>query len=205
MAVAGCGGGSSNGTTANTLTQTQALEVTADLFAAMAATPLAAGAAPQMKPLQDEVALIRNARLNGLTSSAALSIDSARASGSPETAIPTFTFPCPSGGNIVVAGSYAGTFNATTTNVTENITETPNSCNDNGLIINGSPDIDINAAVNLTGNTFTDLTTISGGFTAAGHNCAMDVTISATVNTATGVESGSVSGSVCGINVSGTL
>jgi hypothetical protein len=203
----GCGSGSSP----TQITQTQALAITADLFDAMASAPLISGGIAQSVHAPGEAGRIRAARLDGTQAAAATAgPELALPATAPTTiVIPAFTFNCPAGGTIVVSGSFAGTDNETATpptiNVTENILETISHCNDNGLIFNGNPNIAIAGTAVLAGTIFTDSTTISGGVTVGNNNCAVNVTLSVTLDDQTGAESGTISGSVCGISVNGKL
>ena len=209
LPIIGCGGGNGSVMSApSAMTQSQALDITSDLFAALASAPLAAGGTAQTRYLQSETAHIRGASLGeaGEASSvASLNIPRESLSASPRTAIPSYTYACPIGGNVVVTGSYTGTYSATAENVTENLVGTINSCSDDGITINGNPNVAMSATVTLAGNSFTDFTTITGGFTSGSNSCSINATISADVNEATGAVSGTLSGTVCGISIDGTL
>ncbi|HEV2646794.1 MAG TPA: hypothetical protein VGU46_10555 [Acidobacteriaceae bacterium] len=198
--------GSGCGSTVPTqITQQQALDITSDLFQAMASAPLIPGGVSQFVHAPGVAARIRTATPDGAVSAASIAgAEFARPATAPTTiVIPPYTFNCPTGGTIVVSGSFTGTDNETATpptiNVSENILETINHCGDNGLTINGNPNVAITGNVSLAGNVFTDLTTISGGVTAGNTNCPINVTISVTVDDKAGTESGTISGSVCGV------
>ena len=116
------------------------------------------------------------------------------------------TYTCPDGGSIGVAGS----FNSTSTSLSGSVTETPHSCSDGTVILNGNPDVTVGVQGNDNGTTATVSITIGGGVSygpAAGvqfpsGSCSCNVTASASVNDSTGnVTSSSISGSVCGQSV----
>lgn len=69
----------------------------------------------------------------------------------------------------------------------------------------GDPNVDILGTFTESGTLYTDVVTISGGFSAGSNVCSINVTVSATVNSTTGAETGSITGSVCGVSVNGTI
>jgi hypothetical protein len=189
----GCGGSAPS----TAFTQSQALTATSDIFAALAASSVSSGYA-RTGVLNAEVAGIRNAHLSDSPIATPLAKAVPEAS---STTIPPFTYACPSGGNIVVTGSYTGTATSSSVNIVENI----NSCKDGGITMNGDPNVDILGIFTESGSLYTDVVTMTGGFTAGGNTCSMNVTISATVNSTTGAETGSITGSVCGISMNSTI
>jgi hypothetical protein len=199
----GCG---SNNSSNNSFSQTQALAATSDLFDAMSSATLASGSGLLRTPTvqEAEVSHIRNASLTQtpmVPSIAAARLFAASRAESPNTAIPAYTFHCPSGGTIVVTGSYTGT----ATSASVDIVETINSCSDTGFTINGNPNVTINDTLTTSGNVVTDVMTMGGGFTDGSQSCSINVNVSATVNDQTDAVSGTMSGSICGISVNSTL
>jgi hypothetical protein len=189
----GCGGSAPS----TAFTQSQAVTATGDIFEAMASATASAGLM-RTGVMNAEVAGIRNAQPSDSPIAAPLVRAVPEAS---STTIPPFTYACPSGGNIVVTGSYTGTATSSSVNIVENI----NSCKDGGITMNGDPNVDILGTFTESGSLYTDTVTMTGGFTAGGNTCSMNVTISATVNSTTGAETGSITGSVCGISMNSTL
>jgi hypothetical protein len=198
LANIGCGGGSGSANS-TAITQSQALTATSDIFAALAGSSISGGYA-RTAVLNEEAAGIRNAHLADIPIAAPL-VGIAPEAAYAATTIPSYTFNCPSGGDIVVTGSYTGTATSSSVNIVENI----NSCQDGGITINGDPNVDVLGTFTESGNVYTDVVTMTGGFTAGGNTCAINVTVSASVNSTTGAETGSISGSVCGISMNGSL
>jgi hypothetical protein len=198
LPIIGCGGGS--GTTTATLTQTQALTATSDIFDALA---VATGSAGYMRPGvgKAEAMGIRNTLLGNSPIASIAAPRIAPVNPLTTVTLSPYTYDCPSGGTIVVSGSISGTPTSSSFSVVEAI----KSCMDGGLTINGDPNVTVTGSATQSGNLFSDTVTMSGGFSAGGNTCLIDVTVTATVNDMTYAETGSVSGSVCGIDVSGTL
>jgi hypothetical protein len=200
----GCGSNSSS----SAFTQAQAITATADLFAAMAEAPLATGHVMTPAHAYAEAIGIRNANLNSaqvVPSIEAENLLVASREASPHTTLPTFTFNCPSGGTIVVNGSFTLTTTGTTFSSTMDMVETINNCSDHGLTMNGNPNVTIVGNDTLSGNIDTDVVDITGGITVGSNSCSINETITGTFNSATDTESGSVSGSICGVSVNSTF
>jgi hypothetical protein len=200
----GCGSSSIAGGSA--ISQGQALSAITDIFTAMSDAITAPGSGLIRSPATQEVEVnrIRNARLTGtpiLPSVAGANLIAAPKVVLPNTTLPSYTYKCPSGGTIVINGSFTGT----ATSSTIDIVATINSCGDDGFTMNGDPNITIYDTSTLSGNVFTDLTTITGGITVGSNSCSINETLSATFNDVTNAMTGSISGTVCGVSVNGTL
>jgi hypothetical protein len=201
----GCG---SNNSSSTAFTQSQALTATADLFAAMAEAPLTTGHVRTPIEVNAEANGIRNANLNGAQAVpliADTNLLAASRAALPHTTLPAYTFNCPSGGTIVVNGSFTETTSGTTISSTMDVVETINNCSDHGFTMNGNPNVTIIGTVTFSGTVDTDVISITGGFTAGSNSCSINETITGTFNSATDTESGSMSGSVCGVTVNGTF
>ncbi len=199
----GCG---SSNSSSSAITQGQALSATTDIFTAMsdAITAPASGLIRTPAVQEAEADHIRNANLSEtpiVPSVAGANLLATSRAESPKTTLPSYTYKCPSGGTIVVSGSYTGT----ATSASVDIVETINSCADNGFTMNGNPNVTVIDTLNTSGNIVTDVMTMTGGFTVGSNSCSINVTISATVNDQTYAVSGTSSGSVCGVSVNGTL
>jgi hypothetical protein len=192
----GCGGSGSSSSAP--LSTTQAEEATSDVFDAMEEAEASAGLF-RAGTGKTEFEAIRSAHPS--ESSAAPSIGGAEIVPAVHplttTSLGTYTWTCPSGGNIVVTGSYSGTATSASVSVTEAI----NSCGDSGFVIKGNPNVTLTDSYTESGTTFTDNATMSGGFTVSGSgggSCSINVTESFTENTTTGIYSLVMSGSICG-------
>jgi len=113
------------------------------------------------------------------------------------------SYNCPDGGSILVSGNFSGSG----TSASGTFTETPSSCSDGTLVINGNPDVTVAVQGNDNGVTTTVNLTIGGGVSfspvQAGQfptgSCSFNVTASVSVNDSSGsVTSSSISGSICG-------
>jgi hypothetical protein len=200
----GCG--SSNSSSA--FTQSQALTATADLFAAMAEAPLTTGHVRTPVEVNAVANGIRNANLNGeqsIPSIAGANLLAASRAALPNTTLPAFTFNCPSGGTIVVNGSFTTTITGTTISSTRDVVETINNCSDGGFTMNGNPNVTIIGTDSISGNILTGVETITGGFIVGSNSCSINVTMSSTFNTTTDTLSGTISGSMCGISINGSI
>jgi len=113
------------------------------------------------------------------------------------------TFNCPDGGSIMVSGK----FSVSGTSASGTITETPSTCSDGTLVINGDPDVTATVQGSDNGVTTTVNLTIGGGISFSPvqpgqfptGSCSLNVTASVSVNNSSGgVTSSSISGSICG-------
>ncbi|MGD0829630.1 MAG: hypothetical protein ABR907_01720 [Terracidiphilus sp.] len=206
LSVVGCGGSSgSSGSGGAAMTQAQAASAFSEVFVAMED---ASSALPLDRPnpissfRKEEATAIRNALLNGArmpnsTSSVASALmvlpDSS-------TTIPTFTYQCPSGGTIVVTGFYSDT----STSESANIVETINSCHDDGIVMNGDPNITLSLNGSDNGTTTTVSLTMTGGLTVGSSSCSTDLTVTASVNDKTGTGNETYSGSFCNVSINGS-
>ena len=198
----GCGSNSSGGG----VSQEQALSATTDIFNAMSNAVTTTGSGLMRTPAVQEAEAdhIRNANLSKtpiVPSVAGANFMAASRAVSPNTTLPSYTYHCPSGGTIVVTGSYTGTASSATVVIVETI----NSCADNGFTMNGNPNVTVDDTLTTSGNIITDVMTMTGGFTVGSNSCSINVTVNATVNDETYAVSGNMSGSVCGMSVNSTL
>lgn len=198
--LAGCGGnGSSN---ANNLTQAQARQVgttvSNDVSKALGSA-VGNAAVPLDITTRDNmlVALQRNNSPADVLSKP----EDVTCSGSNCTV--SGTYNCPDGGSILVSGN----FSASGTSASGTFTETPSSCSDGTLVINGNPNVTVAVQGNNDGVTTTVNLQIGGGVSfspvQAGQfpkgSCSFNVTASVSVNDSSGsVTSSSISGSICG-------
>jgi hypothetical protein len=194
-----------NGALSNAATQSQALEVTASVFAALADAPIAQGASPQAV-LKNIAPYIRSASLGEIAVVPAV-FAPLRPMQTTPTTIPTYTYACPGGGTIVVTGSYTGNFTSKppSENIVETTVETVTNCNGNGVVFNGSPSIDITNTVTLNGSVYEDVSTITGGYTVGSTTCAMNLSITASVSSTTNLVNGSIAGTACGATIAGAI
>ena len=198
--LAGCGGGNNLNSNANNLTQAQAQQVgttvSNDVSQALASA-VGSAAVPLDITTRDNmlVALQRNNRQAGAVSTP----QDVTCSGG--TCTVSGTYNCPDGGSILVSGS----FTASGMSASGTITETPSSCSDGTLVINGAPNVMATVTGNDTGVTTTVTLMISGGVSfspvQAGQfpsgTCPLKVNASVSVTDSTGATSSSISGSVC--------
>ena len=204
LSILGCGGSSSNSSNSTPMTQTQAATAFGDLLTAMegAAGAFAFDRTTAIAQLRkEEAAGVQKAILNGVRIPVSGNAISPTPEVSPDTTtnIPTYTYACPSGGTIVVTGSYS----ETSTSVSANIVETPKNCQASGITMNGDPDIalSINASDNGTSTTLT--LSMTGGISVGSSSCSTDLNVNATISDKTGTGSETNSGSFCGETISG--
>jgi hypothetical protein len=126
----------------------------------------------------------------------------------PGSGAVSYTYQCPAGGSIAVSGS----LNANSSGVSGTITETPTSCSDGTLVINGAPNMTMGVQESNNGTVTTVNLTISGGVSfspvQAGQfptgSCTSNLTVNASVNDSTRSVTCSISGSICGQTVNAT-
>jgi len=206
MFALGCGSNNSN-SSSGSFTQAQALAVTSDLFDAMSNATIAAGLVRDPVVVQAEASSIRTANLsNAVTpsSSTQTALVVTPKSVSPIT-IPTYTYSCPSGGTIVVSGTFTVTTTGTAASYVISNVETINSCNDGSVTMNGNPNVSMTNTESVNGDIYTGTDAITGGVLIGGNNCSINVNIISTVNSTTNAVSGTISGSVCGVTLNGKL
>ncbi len=202
LSVIGCGGSSSG---SSAITQAQAANAFNDVLAAMedavVAVPLARSA-PVLQFREKEAAGIQKAILNGTRVPVSADSISPDLRVSPDTAssIPTYTYQCPSGGTIVVTGSYS----ETSTSESANIVETINSCRDSGITMNGDPNIALSLTGSDNGTTTSVTITMTGGLTVGSSSCSTDLNVTASVNDKTGSGTETYNGSFCNVAISGS-
>ena len=209
LTLLGCGGSSNNPNpnsdpNPNNLTQPQAQQLEGEAFAevgtaladALSGSPLTTSRAKILAALPKNNQVVPTPA--GIT---------CNPSGTSCTV--SFTYQCPDGGSIAVSGT-ATENSPTSASVT--ITETPASCSDGTLVINGNPDMTIGAQVNDNGTTTTVDVTIGGDISFSPvktgqfptGSCTSNLSISASVSDSTGAATCSVGGSLCGFSVSGS-
>jgi hypothetical protein len=210
LPVIGCGGsGGSSGSSGNSstppMTKAQAAAAFTDVFTAMEEATIAlplvhSGPVSQLR--KEEAAEVREAILNGARNSApAYSISPAlKISPDTTTTIPSFTYQCPSGGTIVVTGSYS----ETSTSESASIVDTINSCKDSGVTFKGDPNIAISLTGSDNGTTTTVTLTMTGGISVGSSSCSTDLSINASANNKTGNGTVTYNGSFCGETISGS-
>jgi hypothetical protein len=202
----GCGGSSGSSSSGGaSMTQAQAATAYSEVFTAMED---AGGAlfldrsAPVSMLRKEGVAEIQKALLNGtrIPVSADSAAPALKILPDTTTKIPTYTYQCPSGGTIVVNGS----FSDTSTSDSASVVETINSCHDGGIIINGDPDIALTVTGSDNGTTTSVTLNMTGGLSVGSSSCSTNLNITASVNDKTGSGSETYNGSFCGVSISGT-
>ncbi len=207
----GCGSSSSNPNPDN-LTQTQASQLGAETFDdAFSALDYALESAGQVEDVAGQVpAPLNLGRKSNLLAvlpknkhiSSALSPEGVSCTG-PSCTITSVVYDCAYGGTITVNGSESRT--------TLSLTFTPASCSDGTLIMNGNPDITMNAQASDNGTTTTLNYNLGGDVSFAPvttgafpkGSCGSNLSVSASVTDSTEtMTSCSVSGTVCGLTVS---
>ncbi|MGD0096183.1 MAG: hypothetical protein ABSB60_06785 [Terracidiphilus sp.] len=200
--VVGCGGSSSQHAA---MTQAQATAAFTDVFTAMedAAGALTLGHSTPVSQLRkEEAAGIQKAIRNGIqipVSAVSIAPD-ARVSPETATSITAYTYQCPSGGTIVVTGSYS----ETSSSESANIVETINNCRDGGITMNGDPNIAFSLAGSDDGTTTTVSFAVTGGLTVGSSSCTTDLNSTASINDKTGSGTVTYSGSFCNVAISGS-
>ena len=198
--LAGCGGGGNGSSNAN-LTQAQARQVgttvSNDVSKALAS---ALGNAAVPLDISTRGNMLVALQRNNSQAAAVSKPEDVTCNGSNCTV--SGTYNCPDGGSILVMGNFSG--NGTSASGT--FTETPSSCSDGTLVIDGNPDVTVTVNGNDDGVTTTVNLTIGGGVrfspVQAGQfptaSCSFKVTASVSVNDSSGsVTSSSISGSIC--------
>jgi hypothetical protein len=189
----GCGGGNS----APALNQTQALDATADFISAILYSA-ATGGFIRTGIGQAEVAGIRNAHPSDSSLLPSLGeVRTVPVNPLTSTTIPTGTFLCPSGGSIILNGSYSGT----DASATIDIVETIDNCMDTSITMNGNPSVVVTGTFTNSGTTTTENFTILGGITVGSNACSVNATFSFTGNNNTGAYSQSITGLICYVSV----
>ena len=215
LSILGCSGGggssSGSGTSSNTpLTQAQAEVAFTDIANAMAdaAGAVAVGRTnPLLQVRKEEVAGIQKAILDGTPMPASRNAISPAPEVLPDTTtnLSTYTYTCPSGGTIVVTGSYSETStSASASSESATIVETPKSCKDSGITMNGDPNITLSMSASDNGTTTTVTLSMTGGISVGSSSCSTDLTVSATISDKTGTGSETYSGSFCNVAISGS-
>ncbi len=205
LAVIGCGGSS-----APTMTQTQAAAAFGDVYEAMAGASGSldlARSAPVSPIREDEAAAIQKAILQGtrVSGSAAPLSRVLKVSPDTTTTIPAYTYTCPSGGNIVVTGSYSETTSGTTNSILANIVETINNCKDSGVTMNGDPNIETSIAESSNATSISSTITMTGGITVGSSSCSTDLQMTTSFNETTDSGTATYSGSFCGVALNGSV
>jgi len=201
----GCGGSGGGSGSGSAMTQTQATAAFTDVFTATEDAEGAlflAGSTPAALLRNEEAAAIEKAILNGapIPESAEFISPALRVSPDATATIPAYTYKCPSGGTIVVTGSYS----ETSTSESANIVETINNCQDSGVTMNGDPNIALSLSGSNNGTTASLSLTITGGLTVGTSSCSTDLTLTASVNDKRGSGTETYSGSFCNVAINGS-
>jgi hypothetical protein len=201
LSCIGCGGSSSG----PTMTQTQAAAAYGAVFTAMEDATLAlplARSAPVSPIRKEEEAAIQKAILNGTRTPVSADSISPDLRVLPDTTsnFPVYTYKCPSGGTIVVTGSYS----VTSSSESSNIVETINSCSGNGVTFSGDPNITFSWTGADNGTTTSLTITMTGGLTVGSSSCSTDLNITGSFSDKTGSGTETYSGSFCGQTISGS-
>ena len=195
LSAIGCGGSKSPMTPAQA--QTAYSDVLVAISCGVGANGLARSA-PITRLRSAEAAVVGKAILNGTRVSLFEGSISPDRQVLPDTALPAYTYKCPSGGTIVTTGSYTDTTNSASLNIVETI----NKCSDSGVTFSGDP----NVALSETGSdnvTTTSVTlTMTGGISDGSSSCSINVNATASISDKTGSGNVTASGSFCGQSIS---
>ncbi|HEX8817501.1 MAG TPA: hypothetical protein VF753_18565 [Terriglobales bacterium] len=204
LLLVACGGSSNPSSNTNTgqLTQAQAQQLGTEAFTqAFKAVEDVAGESSSAS------AVAAFGRSRHFASDAAPDVVSC--SGSTCT-ITSVVYKCQDGGAITVNGSVTET-SSSSGNLS--LTLAPASCSDGTLVINGSPDLTINAQASDNGTTATLAATLGGGVAYSpvqtgafpSGSCSSNLSANVAINVSSGqLSSCSLTGSICGYNVSVT-
>ena len=202
LLIISCGGGSSS-SSSSAITQTEAGDFVS-LLAGSAVSGLNASAQAQGRPagmLKDLPARIRNraslARLHVTPQTMTVQCNS---SGTSCTFNDQFNVPysCQSGGTMGISGDMSGTGTQTMAYLSIQVTETINNWTCDGPTINGDPYVSLTGTYTYPADSLT--MTLSGGFTAGGQSCQLNVGVNAGSD-----GHGDISGVACGYSIYSTF
>jgi hypothetical protein len=201
----GCGGSNKSSVAASAMTQTQAAAAYSDVFAAMADAEgalLLDRSTPVSMLHKQQESMIQKAILNGvlIPTPAEAIAPSVAASPDATTPIPAYTYACPSGGTIVVTGSYS----MTPTSDSASVVETIKNCQQSGVTMNGDPDIALSITGSDNGTATTVTMIMSGGLTVGASSCTTDLNFTATVTDKTLHGSATYTGTFCDVALNGS-
>ena len=197
LTLIGCGGGSGStpNPNPNNLTQAQAQQLGNEAYVDLGTALADAVGGSPCASARALAALRKNnqavAASSGITSNS-----------SDTSCTVSFTYQCPDGGSVAVSGSLTATG---LTSASGTITETPTSCSDGTLVINGDPDVTVGIQGNDNGTTTMVNITIGGGISFSPvqtgqfptGSCTSNLSVNASVNDNTGALTCSVGGSIC--------
>lgn len=107
-------------------------------------------------------------------------------------------YTCQTGGTMNVAGTMNGNGTQNSAYLSLQIEVTPHDWTCAGPTVNGDPYIQVNGTYTYPADTMT--MTMSGGFTAGGQSCPLNVTVNGNSN-----GSGDISGTACGDSINGNF
>lgn len=203
----GCGSSNSNSSSNPThLTQAQALqlgtETFTDAFAALKDVAGQVGASSSSDPRSNPLAVLSKHRhASEAATSGGISCTSSSCT------ITSFVYDCADGGTITINGSASS---ESSSSASLDLTLTPASCSDGTLVVNGNPDITVNAQGSENGTTVTVTASIGGDVAFApvqagafpSGSCASDLSVNASASESTDeLTSCSISGTICGYTV----
>ncbi len=197
LSAIGCGGSSDK----IVMTPAQAQAAYGDVFGAFSDAAGAAGfarSAPISRLRSAEAIVVEKAILNGTRGPLSEESVSPDHRVLPDVTLPSYTYKCPSGGTIVVTGSYTDTSNSTSLNIVETI----NSCSDSGITFSGDPNVALSETASDNGTTTSLTVTMTGGLSVGSSSCSINVNVSASISDKTGSGTITDSGSVCGQSIS---
>ena len=203
LVIIGCGGGSSSSSSSNGITQTQTADFVS-LLAGSAVSGLSASAQAQGRPagiLRDLPARIRKgtslAKLHVTPETLTVQCNS---QGTSCTFSDQFNVPysCQSGGTMTISGNMFGTGTANMAYLSIQVTETINNWTCDGPTINGDPYVSLTGTYTYPADSLT--MTLSGGFTAGGQSCQLNVSINAGSD-----GHGDISGVACGYPINSSF
>jgi hypothetical protein len=197
LLLVGCGGSSTKNTT--TLSSTQASQLTTETFTNVldALENIEESDQSNSSRQSNPLAVLSKHR----NPSSAVTSDGISCSGSTCT-ITSVVYDCTDGGTITTSGSESET--------SLSLTMTPSSCSDGTLVMNGNPDVTLNAKESDNGTTTTVSLSVGGDISFAPvttgafptGSCGSDLSVNISVSDSTGsLTSCSISGSICGESV----
>jgi len=197
LLILGCGSGNSN---SSALTQAQAQAIATAVSNGIGQALAGTFGAPSLRPSSDAMRRVGTAA-NAATPPLCMPSSAGQTCTWPISG----TFACPGGGTMAVSGKITGSLNTTGSGSAQvQIAGVPASCSVNGMILNGAPQVDVAAQMNVLNDmpewpvTGSETGAVSYGPHPSG-TCQLNLTYTVNSNL-----SCTVSGTACGQSVSGS-
>jgi len=197
LMIVGCGSGNSS---SSALTEAQAQAIASAVSNGIGQALAGTFGAPSVQPSADAMRPVETAA-NTATAPVCMPSSAGQTCSWPISG----TFACPGGGSMAVSGKITGSLNTTGSGSAQvQIAAVPASCSVNGMILNGAPQVNVAAQMNLLNDipewpvTGSETGAVSYGPHPSG-TCPLNLTY--TVNSNLGC---TVSGTACGQSVSGS-